>query len=145
MAEKMKRCSGCKEEKPVGEYYKNRSREDGLSDRCKECDRGSTGRSLRKRRGSRLLRDMRLVYERGEEDWKTEGQKALGKWFRSKPAEYLNRMAAWERAEGEEQGDEGGGEKGPLVLQVDEGEKRVRELIEELLDGAEIGKGAENG
>lgn len=35
----MKRCSGCKKEKPVSEYGKNRTRKDGLQHCCKECRR----------------------------------------------------------------------------------------------------------
>jgi hypothetical protein len=33
----IKRCSKCKEEKDTSLYHKNRSREDGLQVRCKEC------------------------------------------------------------------------------------------------------------
>jgi 5-methylcytosine-specific restriction endonuclease McrA len=32
-----KRCTGCKEEKPLGDFYKNRARKDGLNDYCKVC------------------------------------------------------------------------------------------------------------
>lgn len=35
----MKTCSMCKEEKPVSEFYKNKSRKDGLSYRCKPCQK----------------------------------------------------------------------------------------------------------
>lgn len=34
---KTKRCWRCKETKPVSEFYKNRSKKDGLQDRCKGC------------------------------------------------------------------------------------------------------------
>lgn len=33
----MKVCTGCREEKPVAEYYKNRSNKDGLAVQCKAC------------------------------------------------------------------------------------------------------------
>jgi hypothetical protein len=33
----MKQCSKCKETKPTTEFYKNRSRRDGLQGRCRDC------------------------------------------------------------------------------------------------------------
>lgn len=33
----MKQCSRCKQTKPLSEFFKNRSKRDGLSDRCKIC------------------------------------------------------------------------------------------------------------
>lgn len=35
----IKLCFKCKREKPHSEFYKNRTREDGLTDECKECNR----------------------------------------------------------------------------------------------------------
>ena len=35
----MKKCNKCKEEKPLSEFNKNKSRKDGLSYKCKGCDR----------------------------------------------------------------------------------------------------------
>lgn len=32
-----KRCSGCKQSLPTGEFYKNKTNDDGLSIYCKEC------------------------------------------------------------------------------------------------------------
>ena len=39
----MKRCSGCKQEKPRTEFGKDQSRKDGLNYRCRECDRAHDG------------------------------------------------------------------------------------------------------
>lgn len=36
---KTKRCSGCKETKPVSEFNKDRNRKDGLAHSCRECRR----------------------------------------------------------------------------------------------------------
>lgn len=38
----MKRCSRCKQEKPVTEFQKDRSRKDGLQPRCRECQNAVT-------------------------------------------------------------------------------------------------------
>lgn len=35
----MKKCSRCKSEKPTSEFYKHRSRKDGLMDHCRPCER----------------------------------------------------------------------------------------------------------
>jgi len=35
--EKIKRCSGCKESKPIGQFYKNKLVLDGHSNYCVEC------------------------------------------------------------------------------------------------------------
>ena len=35
----MKRCYDCKKEKPLDEFYKDKSRHDGLDCRCKECNK----------------------------------------------------------------------------------------------------------
>jgi hypothetical protein len=37
----VKRCSGCKTEKPESEFHKNRSEKDGFQRHCKECNRKS--------------------------------------------------------------------------------------------------------
>lgn len=44
----MKWCSGCKTEKEETEFYKNRSRPDGLQNRCKECSTKSSRESYLK-------------------------------------------------------------------------------------------------
>jgi hypothetical protein len=41
----IKWCGGCKEEKSISLYHKNRSREDGLQDQCKECKKVFNARS----------------------------------------------------------------------------------------------------
>ena len=38
----MKKCSKCKQEKDESEFYKNRTKKDTLSYRCKQCDRDTT-------------------------------------------------------------------------------------------------------
>lgn len=43
----MKRCSSCKEEKPLDEFNKNAARKDGLQYRCKACDRAHRDRNIR--------------------------------------------------------------------------------------------------
>lgn len=45
-------CASCKQLKPLTEYYKDRSRKDGLQPRCKECD-GKLRTSRRNREGDR--------------------------------------------------------------------------------------------
>ena len=35
----LKRCSRCKEEKIISEFYKDRTRKDGIADRCKDCQK----------------------------------------------------------------------------------------------------------
>lgn len=38
----MKKCTICKEEKPKSDFYKNKSRKDGLQNKCKECSSKKT-------------------------------------------------------------------------------------------------------
>jgi len=68
----MKRCTGCKREKSTKEFNANRSRKDGLSNRCKTCNKTyakayqaakvtRTGRMCRICRRSKPLDDFSLV------------------------------------------------------------------------------------
>ena len=47
----MKTCSKCKESKELGEFYKNRSKQDGLSCYCKICARETQKRHMRSDKG----------------------------------------------------------------------------------------------
>ena len=52
-----KRCSRCKQEKPAAEFYRNRSRKDGLGVYCRDCGRKIWGEhEARKRRTSESFR-----------------------------------------------------------------------------------------
>lgn len=44
----MKWCSGCERDRPTGEFYKNRSKKDGLANWCRECTKtyNNAGRSM---------------------------------------------------------------------------------------------------
>ena len=46
-----KRCSGCKEPRPVGEFNKNRGRWDGLSSHCKKCLKKYSDRRSERNKG----------------------------------------------------------------------------------------------
>lgn len=88
----MKWCARCESEKPTDQFYKNRSRPDGLSGYCAECkkelarkyQRTPAGREVQRRAGRRYrnserYREWRAEYTRSEaykqrkrEYWQTE-------------------------------------------------------------------------
>lgn len=51
--ETLKWCSSCEQEKPPTEFYKNRSRPDGLQNYCKLCSTAAYRKSLEKHRPAR--------------------------------------------------------------------------------------------
>ena len=75
-----KTCPKCKQEKPLSEFYKNRSRKDGLQAWCKDCFRGyqraycrtERGRENHLRADRKADRKRRLLYPE-----KTKARRAL--------------------------------------------------------------------
>lgn len=63
---KTKRCSTCKETKPVSEFYKNRRAKDGLASNCKMCGDEST-RRYRKNNREKVSERKRRYYEANKE------------------------------------------------------------------------------
>ncbi len=103
----------------------------------KGAKRGETGPAKGSKHPSRLLKDFRRVYEQGEEQDKTQGQKTLRKLLTESPKEFLSQMTALERANLARE------TKAMKVLSVaavptepeeqDEGAVRMGELTERLL------------
>ena len=58
----MKKCSTCKEDKELSEFHKNKSREDGLSHRCKHCARESVRKHYIKNR-ERVLEYKKIYFK----------------------------------------------------------------------------------
>jgi hypothetical protein len=71
----MKKCIQCKEDKPLSEFYKNKSTYDGAQKRCKSCDvlrnkqkyQKDPLEAARKRKSLRLKRDFNLTWEQYQE------------------------------------------------------------------------------
>lgn len=59
---KTKRCSKCKETKPVSEFYKNRRTKDGLASYCQKCDR-QLSREFRDGNKEKIAEMKRRYYE----------------------------------------------------------------------------------
>jgi len=55
----MKRCSRCKKTKDESDFAKDRSRKDGLSHWCKNCDRDYGRKKYRKKKGPHVRRYLR--------------------------------------------------------------------------------------
>lgn len=94
---------------------------------------------------SRLLMDMRKVYEQEKEEDRTPGQRVLRGMLEKDPEKFIGRLGTMEAAHrsrvgvpavaGVEKPKESGGENSPPGI-VDEGTERVETLIERLLDQA---------
>jgi hypothetical protein len=67
----MKQCIVCKNSKPLSEFYKNKSKKDGLQGRCKPCDisqgrieyNKNAKKSAEKRYIKSLFREYNLTYD----------------------------------------------------------------------------------
>ena len=58
----MKKCSKCREDKELSEFHKNKSREDGLSHRCKHCAREAVRKHYIKNR-ERVLEYKKIYFK----------------------------------------------------------------------------------
>jgi hypothetical protein len=97
-----------------------------------------TGGKKGARRPSRLLRDLRAVYEQPKEMDRTPGQRALRKLFDESPEQFIRQLAAAER-EFRAQGRTAGSQKqGARPVEPtgrrDEGHERSELLIQQLLE-----------
>ena len=81
----MKRCSKCKEEKSLEEFYKNKARRDGVTPICKSCRRESQ-KKYREENPGKVLEGKKKYYEENR-DKVAESQKKYREENRDKVAE----------------------------------------------------------
>lgn len=84
-----KRCSKCKQEKPVSEFFKNKSRKDGYRARCKLCHR----EDCRDYAKTGYYRRYNREYERRPEV--KERRKVTKAVYRNRPDVKIKNMARW--------------------------------------------------
>ena len=68
----MKKCSGCKQKKPVTDFNKNRSEKDGLQDRCRVCQSKAVKKSMQKPGAKRKHQDYQNKWRKGKGRLKTK-------------------------------------------------------------------------
>jgi hypothetical protein len=104
--------------------------------------RGGSAKGRKLRQPSRLLKDMRWVYEHAEEDDKTPGQKMCRKLMNDNPKEFLTQLTGLEKAHRTGASKESSAPKlvpvkteSPAEQEpTDEGSERAIRLCEKLLD-----------
>lgn len=75
----MKKCPKCGEQKPLSEFYKNKSNKDGLQKRCKPCDiktgQESYQKDPEKAAKKRFIRKLKREYDLTLEQYESMKQK----------------------------------------------------------------------
>ena len=87
-------CSKCRNEKPVGEFYKNRSQADGYQVQCKACFNASNKASYEKHRESRLVKMRETNHRPGKAEKRKEASRV---WYAAKGREWHNQYNAGHR------------------------------------------------
>jgi len=84
---KTKTCSGCRQRRPLTEYFRSRRSTDVLSSRCKCCDKGSRRRSYLKYR-TRVLEKQRAYQRVYIASHQKEHRQASALWRNKNPQYY---------------------------------------------------------
>ena len=84
---KTKTCSGCRQRKPLVEYYRSRCSADGRNSRCKRCDKDSRRRSYLKHR-ARVLQKQRTYQRAYIATHRSKHRQASARWRKKNPEFY---------------------------------------------------------
>jgi 5-methylcytosine-specific restriction endonuclease McrA len=85
-----KKCPTCRKSKPISEFYKDKSRKDNLTPRCKECHDKSVKKWQTK--NAEKLRETSLKWKHTHREQRNEQNK---KWAKAHPDKRRKTFAAW--------------------------------------------------
>ena len=96
--------------------------------------KGGSEKGRKIRRASRVLRDLRHVYEKPEAGDKTDGQKTLRKLFKERPGEFVAMLQRAEAAHASGKAKDKTAEQKQGVIARDEGTERCLTILDEYLE-----------